>query len=45
MSVPKDLLEQVVEIASEGRRVDGLCMNDLRAGKEIKATFALHRGK
>ena len=45
VSVPKDLLEQVVEIALEGRRVDGLCMNDLREGKEIKATFALHRGK
>lgn len=45
VSVPKDLAEQVVALATEGRRVDGLCMDDLRAGKGIKETFALHRGK
>lgn len=45
VSVPADLAAQVVELATEGRRVDGLCMADLRAGKGIKETFALHRGK
>ena len=45
VSVPKDLVEQVVELAHKGREVDGRCMADLRAGKGIKETFALHRGK
>lgn len=45
VSVPKDLVEQVLELATKGRDVDGKCMDDLRAGKGIKETFALHRGK
>ena len=45
VSVPKDLVERVIELATEGRRIDNLCMDDLRAGKGIKETFALHRGK
>ncbi|WFD35775.1 hypothetical protein MCUN1_002637 [Malassezia cuniculi] len=45
VAVPKDLVERVIELATEGRRVDGLCMDDLKAGKGIKETFALHRGK
>ncbi|WFD31103.1 hypothetical protein MSPP1_002136 [Malassezia sp. CBS 17886] len=45
ISVPKNLAEQVLTLATEGRRVDALCMADLRAGKGIKETFALHRGK
>lgn len=45
VSVPKDMVQQVIELATEGRRVDGLCMDDLRAGHPIKETFAKHRGK
>lgn len=45
VSVPRDLAEQVLELATKGRHVDGLCMADLRAGRGIKETFALHRGK
>lgn len=45
VSVPAALAEKVVELVTEGRRVDTLCMDDLRAGKGIKETFALHRGK
>ncbi|PKI82359.1 hypothetical protein MVES_003749 [Malassezia vespertilionis] len=45
VSVPQDLVEQVVEHATHGRAVDGLCMQDLRAGHAIQATFAERRGK
>jgi len=45
VSVPAAVAERVVELATEGRRVDGLCMADLRAGRGVKETFALHRGK
>lgn len=43
--VPRGLVEQVVETATHGRHVDGLCMKDLRAGRGVQETFALHRGK
>lgn len=43
--VPQHLVEQVVEVATHGRRVDELCMKDLRAGRGVQETFALHRGK
>lgn len=45
VSVPKNMAEQVIELATKGRDVDDKCMQDLRAGKGIKETFALHRGK
>lgn len=45
VSVPAGLVEQVVELASEGRRVDALCLRDLQAGATIKETFGRHRGK
>ena len=43
--VPKGMVESVVELAREGREVDGLCMRDIRAGKGVQASFKLHRGK
>ncbi|WFC96987.1 hypothetical protein MBRA1_003653 [Malassezia brasiliensis] len=45
VSVPRDLVEQVVALAQQGRDVDGRCMEDLRAGAGIRETFARHRGK
>ncbi|WFD41421.1 hypothetical protein MPSI1_000048 [Malassezia psittaci] len=45
VSVPKDLITEVIELAQKGRDVDERCMEDLRKGKGIKETFALHRGK
>lgn len=43
--VPKELVLKVVELATVGREVDGECMEDIRAGKGVQATFKLHRGK
>lgn len=45
VAVPKELVEQVTELAQQGQHVDGLCMEDLRAGSGIKDTFARRRGK
>ncbi|KAK0546614.1 hypothetical protein OC845_004512 [Tilletia horrida] len=39
-----ELAEQVLELATKGREVDGRCMEDLRAGHEIAPTFKKHRG-
>lgn len=43
--VPRELESQVVELATRGRQVDDLCMEDIKAGKGIQASFKLHRGK
>lgn len=43
--VPKGVVEKVVELAYEGREIDAKCMNDIRAGKGVQASFKLHRGK
>jgi len=43
--VPRDLEVQVIELATKGREVDGRCMEDIKAGKGIQASFKLHRGK
>ncbi|KAF8160748.1 ribonuclease E inhibitor RraA/Dimethylmenaquinone methyltransferase [Crassisporium funariophilum] len=43
--VPRDLEQQVIGLATKGRAVDKLCMEDIKAGKGIKDTFKLHRGK
>lgn len=43
--VPQDLEEKVIELAVKGRYVDGLCMEDIKAGKGVQTAFKLHRGK
>ena len=43
--VPRLLELQVIELATEGRRIDSLCMGDIRAGMGVQNSFKLHRGK
>jgi regulator of RNase E activity RraA len=43
--VPHDLESQVTESAAEGRRIDELCMSDIKAGKGVQSAFEAHRGK
>lgn len=43
--VPHDLESQVIESAAEGRRIDELCMSDIKAGKGVQSAFEAHRGK
>lgn len=42
--VPKGLVQKAVELAQRGRAVDAKCMEDIRAGKGVQASFKLHRG-
>lgn len=43
--VPKDLESHVIELATRGREIDDRCMQDIKAGKGVQASFNLHRGK
>lgn len=43
--VPKELIDQVAELATKGRAVDDKCMQDIKAGKGIQASFKAHRDK
>jgi regulator of RNase E activity RraA len=43
--VPKGIVQEVVKLAQRGREVDAKCMEDIRAGKGVQASFKLHRGK
>jgi regulator of RNase E activity RraA len=43
--VAHDLESQVIELATEGRRTDELCMIDIKAGKGIQSAFEAHRGR
>jgi regulator of RNase E activity RraA len=43
--VPQGILDMVVKIAQKGRDADEKCMEDIKAGKGVKASFKLHRGK
>jgi len=43
--VARELESQVIELATEGRRVDELCMADIKAGKTIRSAFEAHRGR
>jgi len=43
--VPPSMAEDVVRLAQEGRDVDAKCMEDLKAGRGVKETFAKWRGK
>ncbi|KAF9010580.1 RraA-like protein [Cyathus striatus] len=43
--VPKHLEDQVVQLATNGREIDARCMEDIKLGKGVQASFKLHRGK
>lgn len=43
--VPQDLVSQVLDLAGKGREVDDKCMQDIRAGLGVQASFKKHRGK
>jgi regulator of RNase E activity RraA len=43
--VPKELEDQVVEVASRGRVIDELCMQDIQGGRGVAETFKDRRGR
>ena len=43
--VPRGWEEQVVALAARGREVDSRCLEDIRAGLGVQASFKKHRGK
>lgn len=43
--VPQGMVEKVVQLAEKGREIDVKCLEDIRAGKGVQASFKLHRGK
>jgi len=43
--VPKDLIQNAVELATKGQEIDAKCMEDIKAGKGVKESFKKWRGK
>jgi regulator of RNase E activity RraA len=43
--VPKTLEGSVAELAAKGKQIDALCLEDIKAGKGVQASFKKHRGK
>jgi regulator of RNase E activity RraA len=43
--VPQALEADVVRLAEKGREVDAKCMEDIKAGLGVQASFKKHRGK
>ncbi|KAL4073910.1 RraA-like protein [Scleroderma yunnanense] len=43
--VPQHMTNDVVELAVVGQEVDARCMEDIKAGKGVQASFLKHRGK
>ena len=43
--VPVGQAEEVVGLAEKGREIDARCMEDIKAGKGVQASFKKHRGK
>jgi regulator of RNase E activity RraA len=43
--VPRELEEEVVALAAKGREVDSRCLEDIKAGMGVQASFKKHRGK
>jgi len=37
--VPVDVVQNVVDFATEGREVDAKCLADIRAGRGVQQTF------
>ena len=44
VAVPTNLMQQVVELALKGREIDEKCLEDIKSGRGIRATFKKHRG-
>lgn len=45
VSVPKEHIDRVVELAAKGREIDSKCMEGIKAGNGVQATFLKYRGK
>lgn len=43
--VPVSMAPDVVSLAEKGREVDARCMEDIKSGKGVQASFKKHRGK
>jgi len=43
--VAHELELQAIQLATEGRRIDTLCMEAIKAGKSIQSTFEAYRGR
>lgn len=43
--VPQDLVEETIAFATKGQEIDAKCMESIRAGKGVKESFKLWRGK
>lgn len=43
--VPAAKAEEVIGLAAKGREVDAHCMEDIKAGKGVQASFKKYRGK
>jgi len=43
--VPVGMVNEVIEKCRLGRAIDEKCMEDIRGGKGVAASFQLHRGK
>jgi len=43
--VPRDMADMVAEVAGKGREIDEKCMEAIRAGKGVQASFKEFRGK
>ena len=43
--VPRAMLDNVIKMAQNGREVDARCMEDIKAGLGVQASFKKHRGK
>lgn len=42
--IPKRIVGEVIELATEVRKVDERCMEDIKAGLGVAASFKKHRG-
>lgn len=42
--VPRALESKVAELATKGREIDDRCMQDIKDGKGVQASFKRHRG-
>jgi regulator of RNase E activity RraA len=42
--IPQEDIQRVVDTARKGKEIDERCMEDIKAGKSVRATFKTHRG-
>jgi len=43
--IPHELIASTWELATKGREIDAHCLEDIKAGKGVEASFAKYRGK